>query len=50
VETLSTVKCSRRKEEGEGEREEQATQRRGNIWLAVETTKTGGELRELLGR
>jgi hypothetical protein len=50
VETLSTVKCSIRKEEGEGEREEQATQRRGDVWLAVETTKTDGELRELLGR
>jgi len=38
------------KEESEGEREgeEQTTLRGGDVWLAVETTKAGGELRELL--
>ena len=48
--TVEMGKCNRRKEEGDGEREKQATLRRGDVWLAFETRKVGGELRELLGR
>ena len=35
--------------EGEGEGDEHATLRGDNVWLAVETTEAGGELRELFG-
>jgi len=58
VETLSTVyfaeqwrrgNAEKEEEEEEGEGDEQATLRGDNVWLVVETTEAGGELRELFG-
>jgi hypothetical protein len=57
VETLSTVHFAEqwrrgnaeKEEEEEGEGDEHATLRGDNVWLVVETTEAGGELRELFG-
>jgi hypothetical protein len=58
VETLSTVyfaeqwrrgNAEKEEEEEEGEGDEHATLRGDNVWLVVETTEAGGELRELFG-
>ena len=51
--SLSTIHFTeqwRRRNATKEEGEEQVTLRGGNVWLAVETTKASGNLRELLGR